>query len=161
MPSQNSSLSVYDVPGRYFPGGPVSEEWTVVQPRDKADLLALRLLVDSQPEVRGLFPYVLLFGTSQREEGMGQLILGEGKKDVGLVLLGILAPLQEIPSPRSVILNHGIVSGRDVGSLESPSLREEGPKFYLLVAEDTRIGCPGLKVLLTEVGDHLPLELLS
>ena len=48
----------------------------------------------------------------------------------------------------------------DEGGLQFLGFSEESPKLDLLVTEDARIRCSGLKVFLTEILDYFLLELL-
>src|ERR1044071_8698430 len=74
------------------------DEHRVIAIRNEADLLAVGLLRHCQPETACLSAYLGLGERSDREHGARELILGQRKQKVRLILLGIAAALQQ-PSP--------------------------------------------------------------
>src|SRR5579875_727179 len=98
-------------------------------------------------------------GSPHREADGRQLLLGEAREDVGLVLVAVRAA-QEPDAARRVARHPGVVARRQEVHPEPPHALEEERELDGAVAGDAGVRRPTAGVLAGEVPDDLPLELL-
>src|SRR5262245_1586140 len=134
------------------------DEHRVIAIRNEADLLTVGLLGHGQAETTCLSAYLGLGKRPNREHSTRELILCQRKEEVGLILLGIRAALQQ-PSPVHIALHTSVMAGRDVLGAEASSALQERRELQIAVAMRTRQRRPARCVLLNEVRDDGLAEL--
>ena len=105
----------------------------IVPGRDEADVLAIRLLGDGQPEPRRCRPYRVLVGhAAQRKQTKSELLGRRGEQKPALVACRVRRAMQFRPA-RSID-PPDVVSGRETIGAEPARQRDQVGKFYLGVA---------------------------
>src|SRR5579863_6392215 len=89
------------------------DEALIVSAGDEADLLRVGLLGKRQTVLARKFAHLRLLHVSQRKESSAQLILGEAKKEVRLVLAQVGWALEQPTSSRLIEGDASIMASRD------------------------------------------------
>src|SRR5690606_1583733 len=135
-------------PGR----DPGAEERAGVAGGDEADVVAVRLVGDPQPAGGGLGPDRGLRGVADREHRVRQLVAGEHREDVRLVLVRVDGPAQLTGD------EPGVVAGADRVEAQRERLLQQRGELDPLVAPQARVGRAPLRVRGDEVVDDVLAE---
>ena len=157
--SQYPAGFVYEITrGVRFSGVPTDESG-VVPVGDKADILTIRFPgVEKAQPVRQL-PGLRFMERSQREPGVGQLLLGQHIEYIALVLACVKRLFQQIPTVFP--LDPGIMAGGDGIAAQKDRPVIEMPEFQVAVAVDAGIGRLPLSVGIRKAVHHLTAELIG
>ena len=136
----------------------LSDEPAVVAIRDKADVLAVRLVCHGKAQFPGNLPDAVLGVLTNRKHQPRKLLLPEPVENVALVLPRVpgLQKPESAPGP----LDSRVVSCRQFVRAQGVGTFHQEPELHLLIAGNARVGSPPLSVLLQEVFDDLGPELL-
>jgi hypothetical protein len=110
-----------------------AEEARCVAVRDEADVVAVRLVSDSEPSPCRLRTNGGLPGSAQREHGAGELTGGEHAEHVGLILVGIRRAVQ-LAAPLGRLHDLRVVPSADRVEAERERAVEHRRELDLLVA---------------------------
>ena len=91
---------------------------------------------------------------SQREQGVGQLLLGERIEDIALVLRPIHG-LFQLPAAIGRLADPGIVAGGDEIAAQFPGPAVQPTEFQVAVAVDAGIGSASLLIGVHEAADDV------
>jgi hypothetical protein len=125
---------------------------------DEADILALALVCRDQAAAARFVAHLLLGQGADREQRMGELLLGEAEEEVGLVL-GAIRRDGEHQAVEG-LYDAGIMAGRDLGGAQPTGMVPERTELDRFVATDAGIGRLPLLVAGDEAVDDVPPELL-
>ena len=138
----------------------VGDELLVVAAGDEADLLRIGLVGEGQLAFAGDFANGRLVQVAQREEGVGELLLGEAEEEPGLVLGAVGGALEDPAAARGVVLVAGVVAGGDALGADLAGGAQKLVELEVVVAE--RAGnrrAPG-EVVVDEGPNDIVLEAL-
>ena len=136
-----------------------TDEGGIISARDETDVLTIRFPgVEKAQPVRQL-PGLRFMERSQREPGVGQLLLGQHIEHVALVLAGVQGLFQE--KAAVFLFDAGIVAGDDGVAAHEGRPVIEPPEFQIAVAVDAGIGGPALLVGVSKAVHHLAAELVG
>src|SRR5690349_15761553 len=107
-----------------------------------------------------LLAHVGLSHAAQRKQGAAELLLGQPKQEISLILREVGGTLQQPSSALVVVLDPSIVPGRQQVGANLPCRDQELVKLQVIVAETTRNRCTARKILFDERLHHVPLEAL-
>src|SRR5262249_29690005 len=99
---------------------------------NETDFLAVRLVGDGQRALARVLAHGILRPVADREDGTRELILGQGEKEVRLILRGIDAALQHAAAGDLVALDPRVVSRRD--GIGAEAVRPIGERRELQIA---------------------------
>ncbi len=123
--------------------------------RDEADLLALRLVRDGQPELARVLADLGLGDSAERKDDARQTLSVEVIEHVRLVLGGIDRRVQ-----LTAVEDPGVVAGREAVEAELEDARQHEVEAHEGVAPHARIGRAAREIRLVERLDHALAELL-
>ncbi len=122
---------------------------------DEADVVRVGLGRDREAASRGLLPDLLLGQFTEREHAVLQLLRGQHRQYVGLVLGHVHGAVQDpVPQPDVVPGGHRVEAERD------RPIQQRG-ELDLLVAPQARVRGAAGRVLGEEVGNHVLEEVLA
>src|SRR3972149_5565942 len=159
MRSKNPTVSINNVAWTKASWIAATQEASVVVFRDEADLLALRLISNSQPQRSRFGPHLVLREPTDRETGVAKLLLRQWPEKICLVFFRILRFSQEDPSCMGIGLKSGIMAGCNAGCLPSKRPMEQRSELDLLVADHARHRSAAGQILSREVCDHRGIKL--
>ncbi len=135
-----------------------AEEGVVVAAGDEADLLRVGLGGHVEAGFGGHDADGGLLHLAEREEGAGELVLGQAEEEVGLVL-GLVGGAGEDPAAAGfVVVVAGVVAGGDAVGADLAGGDEELVELEVVVAEGAGDGGAAGEVLVDEGRDDLGLE---
>ena len=134
------------------------EELLVVAAGDEADLLGVGLLGEGQTMPACHFADFRLGEAAEREEGAGELGLGEAEEEVGLVLGEIGGALEDPALAGGVVLVDGVVAGGDAIGADGAGGLDECVELEVVVAERAGDGRAAVEILRDEGADDVLLE---
>src|ERR1700722_6042754 len=134
------------------------EKLLVVASRNEADLLRIRLRGQSQPVMPRQIANLWLGPFPERKEGTTELILGQTKQEIGLVLGGIRRTLEQPAATVLIKLNPRVMPRRQ--RVRADLLRDDQEliKLQVVVAETARDGGASGQILFDERLHHITLE---
>src|SRR5713226_9343926 len=112
----------------------------------EADILAFGSISHRQTQMIGLAAHLDLIQAAEREKGMAQLLLREGKEKVGLILCAILPAKKRRPAGHRIALNAGIVSRGDIVRALLPCPLHQNAKLEVAIASNARVGRAAVEV---------------
>lgn len=130
----------------------------VVTVRHEADFLAVPLLGNRQTEFPRQFANLRLRHPPERKQRPRQLRLRQAEQEIGLVLGLIDRAAQFEPPGGPVLLNAGVMPGRDLLRPNALCHREKLIELHEVVAECARDGRSTGQILVDERLDYLLLE---
>ena len=136
-----------------------AQECFVVIARHETDFLAVHLVGDFQPEFACDLADFGFFHSSQRREGVLELILTKAEKEIRLVLAGV-APFAE-DGVVLVMVNDRVVSGGDEVRSERAGFCAEVAEFEVFVAHHTGVRRASLFVFAGKVIDDDFFEIVG
>jgi hypothetical protein len=119
----------------------------------EADLVAVRLVGDRQPELARLRAHGRLVEIADREHRVRQLLLIQRKEKVRLILGGIGAAFQPVAAGGRIEIDTCVVSRRHEVGAEALGAGDERGKFQIAVAVHARNGRASGRVLAHEIRD--------
>ena len=137
-----------------------AEEGLVVAAGDEADLLRIGLGGDLEAGVRGHDAHGGLLHFAEREEGVGELVLGETEEEVGLVFAAVGGAGEDPAIARGVEVVARVVAGGDAGGADLACGEQELIELEVVVAERARNGGAAGEILGDEGADDVLLEAL-
>ena len=85
-------------------------------------------------------PDLLLGQPPQGEEGPGQLVLGEGRQHIALVLLGPEGLAQQPAARPGIVLRPGVVAGGQLGAAQLPRPVQQRAELHRPVTPYAGVG---------------------
>ena len=162
MLTEHMALGVDELSRREAFSGIVLDEVAVVTVHDEADVLGVVLpCVDEAVLLRDLAHLFLRGEVSEREHGMGELLLGQEVEYVALVLREVLRLLEKPASGRRVLLDAGVVPGDDDVTAEGLGAVIELLMLHIAVTVDARVRGAALFVGPHEALDDLTVEVFG
>ena len=136
-----------------------AQERLVVIARHEADFLAVHFVGDLQPESACDFADFGFFHSSQRREGVLELILTKAEEEIRLVLAGVAAFAEN--GVVLVMVDDGVVSGGDEVRSERAGFCAEVAEFEVFVAHHARVRCAAFFVFAGKVVDDDLFKIVS
>jgi hypothetical protein len=128
----------------------------------EADLVAVGLVRDSQPQLPRQRPYFRLLERTDGKHRVRELILRQREQEIGLILRRIDAALEDVAAGGLVALDPRVVSSRDEPRPKALGARRQGRELQVAVAVHAGDRRPACRVLADEVRHdrlaELPLE---
>ena len=156
--SQHIPLPVHEISFGNLPLLVPADKFRVVSVRNEADLLAVRFLCHGDPGFPGHFTDLILFVGTHRHQRMGQLLLGQTVKGVGLILGGSGRPAQGVPAVFQTV-DSRVVTGGDGVRPQIPGRFQHGLPLHIPVADHAGIGRSSLQVFPGKIIHHMAPEL--
>jgi len=125
---------------------------------DKADLLAVRLVVHPQSGLIGNPADLGFFELAEGEQQVGKLVLGQHVEGVALVLAIVAAAAQVVQAGGWIKNIAQVVAGGDIVETVDAGFFQELVKFDRAVAFDTGVGCEAAAIGIDKGGDHAAFE---